>query len=153
MADSSVPDPVLVEKKEGYAVVTLNDPDRRNVFTLAMNARVHEIFDDLEADEGINAVVITGAGKGFCSGGHLDELLEHPGPEGMRKIYAGFVRIGVTLLQQPSCTVFNVLLHYYPVVAPGFLVGAAIALRTPEVHLQHAIATGCEKLSEVIKTF
>ena len=31
MADSSVPDPVLVEKKEGYAVVTLNDPDRRNV--------------------------------------------------------------------------------------------------------------------------
>lgn len=84
---------VLVEKKEGYAVVTLNDPDRRNVFTLAMSARVHEIFDDLEADESINAVVITGSGKGFCSGGHLDELLENPGPEGMRKIYAGFVRI------------------------------------------------------------
>ncbi len=86
-------DPVLVEKKDGYAVVTLNDPDRRNVFTLAMSARVHEIFDALEADESINSVVITGAGKGFCSGGHLDELLENPGPEGMRKIYAGFVRI------------------------------------------------------------
>lgn len=84
---------VLVEKKDGYAIVTLNDPDRRNVFTLAMSARVHEIFDDLEADEMINAVVITGAGKGFCSGGHLDELLENPGPAGMRKIYAGFVRI------------------------------------------------------------
>ena len=85
--------PVLVEKKSGYAVVTLNDPDRRNVFTLAMSARLHEIFDDLEADESVNAVVITGAGKGFSSGGHLDELLENPGPEGMRKIYAGFVRI------------------------------------------------------------
>ena len=85
--------PVLVEKKDGYAVVTLNDPDRRNVFTLAMSASVHEIFDDLEADETISAVVITGAGKGFCSGGHLDELLENPGPDGMRKIYAGFVRI------------------------------------------------------------
>ncbi len=89
-ADAST---VLVDKLDGYAVVTLNDPDRRNVFTLAMSKRVHEIFDDLEADESINAVVITGAGKGFCSGGHLDELLENPGPEGMRKIYAGFVRI------------------------------------------------------------
>lgn len=90
---SAAADPVLVEKKDGYAVLTLNDPDRRNVFTLAMSARVHEIFDDLEADASINAVVITGAGKGFCSGGHLDELLENPGPDGMRKIYAGFVRI------------------------------------------------------------
>lgn len=86
-------DPVLLERHDGFAVVTLNDPDRRNVFTLAMSARVQEIFDDLEADESINAVVLTGAGKGFCSGGHLDELLENPGPEGMRKIYAGFVRI------------------------------------------------------------
>lgn len=86
-------DTVLLDKRDGYAIVTLNDPDRRNVFTLAMSARVQEIFDELEADEAINAVIITGAGKGFCSGGHLDELLENPGPDGMRKIYAGFVRI------------------------------------------------------------
>ena len=86
-------DEVLIDKRDGYAVVTLNDPDRRNVFTLAMSARVQEIFDDLEADETINSVIVTGAGKGFCSGGHLDELLENPGPDGMRKIYAGFVRI------------------------------------------------------------
>ena len=91
-------DTVLVEKKDGYAVITLNDPDRRNVFTLDMSARLHDIFDALEADESINAVVITGAGKGFCSGGHLDELLENPGPEGMRKIYAGFVRIAESRL-------------------------------------------------------
>ena len=86
-------DEVLIEKRDGYAIVTLNDPDRRNVFTLAMSARVQDIFDDLESDESINSVIITGAGKGFCSGGHLDELLENPGPDGMRKIYAGFVRI------------------------------------------------------------
>ncbi len=87
------PDPLLIEKHDGYALLTLNDPDRRNVFTLEMSRLVHDAFDDLEADESINAVVLTGAGKGFCSGGHLDELLENPGPEGMRKIYAGFVRI------------------------------------------------------------
>lgn len=84
---------VLLDRRDGYAIVTLNDPDRRNVFTLDMSARVQVIFDELEADESINSVIITGAGKGFCSGGHLDELLENPGPDGMRKIYAGFVRI------------------------------------------------------------
>ena len=91
-------DPVLVDRRDGYAIVTLNDPDRRNVFTLAMSARVQETFDELEADDTINAVIITGAGKGFCSGGHLDELLENPGPEGMRRIYAGFVRIAESRL-------------------------------------------------------
>jgi len=90
---SNAEDTVLIEKKDGYAIVTLNDPDRRNVFTLAMSARVQELFDELEADDSINSVIITGAGKGFCSGGHLDELLENPGPEGMLRIYAGFVRI------------------------------------------------------------
>lgn len=89
----TVAEPVLVDKREGYAIVTLNDPDRRNVFTLAMSERIQQLFDELEADPDINAVIITGAGKGFCSGGHLDELLENPGPDGMRRIYAGFVRI------------------------------------------------------------
>lgn len=83
----------LVDKHDGYAVVTLNDPDRRNVFTLDMSARVEQIFDDLEADESISAVILTGAGRAFCSGGHLDDLLENPGPDGMRRIYSGFVRI------------------------------------------------------------
>ena len=86
-------DSLLVEKKPGYAIVTLNDPDRRNVFTLEMSSRVSAAFTELEADETINAVVITGASTAFCSGGHLDELLENPGHAGLRKIYAGFVRI------------------------------------------------------------
>lgn len=84
---------LLVEKKSGYAIVTLNDPDRRNVMTLDMSANIAAAFDELEADESINAVVVTGAGKGFCAGGHLDELLANPGGAGLRRIYAGFVRI------------------------------------------------------------
>ena len=52
-------DSLLVEKKPGYAIVTLNDPDRRNVFTLEMSSRVSAAFTELEADETINAVVIT----------------------------------------------------------------------------------------------
>ncbi len=86
-------DTVLVDKRDGYAIVTFNDPDRRNVFTLEMSDGVIAAFDDLEADESINAVIITGAGKAFSSGGHLDELLDNPGHDGLRKIYSGFVRI------------------------------------------------------------
>jgi enoyl-CoA hydratase len=91
-------DPLLIEKKPGYAIVTLNDPDRRNVFTLEMSSRVSAAFTELEADETVSAVVITGAGTAFCSGGHLDELLANPGHAGLRKIYAGFVRIAESSL-------------------------------------------------------
>ncbi len=89
---------VLVDRKDGYAIITLNDPDRRNVFTLDMSARVSDALDELEADESMNAVIITGAGKGFCSGGHLDELLANPGHDGLRKVYAGFIRMAESRL-------------------------------------------------------
>ncbi len=91
-------DSLLVERKDGYAILTLNDPDRRNVFTLEMSARVSEVFDELEADPSISAVILTGAGKGFCSGGHLDELLANPGHEGLPKVYAGFIRMAESRL-------------------------------------------------------
>jgi enoyl-CoA hydratase len=84
---------LLVERKQGYAIITLNDPDHRNVFSLAMSAKTEAALDELEADESINAVILTGAGKGFCAGGHLDELLDNPGADGLRKIYTGFLRI------------------------------------------------------------
>lgn len=89
---------VLVDRKDGYAIITLNDPDRRNVFTLDMSARVSSALDELEADESMSAVIITGAGKGFCSGGHLDELLANPGHDGLRKVYAGFIRMAESRL-------------------------------------------------------
>jgi len=91
-------DPVLIDRHDGYVVVTLNDPERRNVFTLAMSARLQDVFDELEADDSVNAVVVTGAGKGFCSGGHLDELLGNPDAAGLRRIYAGFVRMAESRL-------------------------------------------------------
>jgi enoyl-CoA hydratase len=89
---------VLVDRRDGYSIITLNDPDRRNVFTLDMSARVVAAFDELEADESMSAVIITGAGKGFCSGGHLDELLANPGHDGLRKVYAGFIRMAESRL-------------------------------------------------------
>ena len=62
---------VLVEKRDRVAVLTLNDPDRRNSLTGPMVDEIVEAIDALEADDGVGAVVVTGAGKGFCAGADL----------------------------------------------------------------------------------
>lgn len=57
---------VLVEKKDGYAVLTLNRPDKANAINIAMAAEFREALADLEE---VGAIVVTGAGdRTFCSG-------------------------------------------------------------------------------------
>lgn len=65
---------ILVEPCEGEAgvwLVTLNRPDRLNALTRETVARLNGVLDGLEADAGCRAVMITGAGRGFCSGQDL----------------------------------------------------------------------------------
>ena len=78
---------------ERVAVVTINDPDRRNALTPAMNAELIATFDRLEGDTGVGAVVITGAPPAFCAGADLSHLGASPTPEGLRGIYEGFLRV------------------------------------------------------------
>ena len=87
---------VIVEKRDRVAVLTLNDPDRRNSLTGPMVDEIVETFDELEADDGVGAVVITGAGKGFCAGADLGNLggKETTTSSGFRSIYEGFMRVG-----------------------------------------------------------
>jgi enoyl-CoA hydratase len=93
---------VLVEKRDRVAVLTLNDPDRRNSLTGPMVDEIVETFDALEADDGVGAVVITGAGKGFCAGADLGNLGSSApnagGGAGFRSIYEGFLRVGRSTL-------------------------------------------------------
>ena len=84
---------VTTEVHDRVAVLTLNDPDRRNAITLAMNDELTAALDEWEADDGIGAVVVTGAPPAFCAGADLDDLLADQGPDGMRRIYEGFLRI------------------------------------------------------------
>ncbi|MGH3424777.1 MAG: enoyl-CoA hydratase/isomerase family protein [Nocardioidaceae bacterium] len=66
------------EVADGVGTVTLNRPDRRNAFTLAMIDRCHDVFCDSRRDESVRAVVVRGAGGAFCSGVDLDELESQP---------------------------------------------------------------------------
>ena len=89
---------ILTEITDRVAVVTLNDPDRRNVLSLDMNAEIIETFDRLEADPDVGAVVVTGAGPVFSAGGDLDDLLTNKHREGLSQIYAGFLRVAHSTL-------------------------------------------------------
>ncbi|MFL5036950.1 MAG: enoyl-CoA hydratase/isomerase family protein, partial [Microvirga sp.] len=57
-------DPVLVERREGWRVLTLNRPDRLNSFNEAMHERLMAALLEAEADEGCRALLLTGAGRG-----------------------------------------------------------------------------------------
>jgi enoyl-CoA hydratase/carnithine racemase len=60
---------------DGVAVLTLDRPDRLNALTFAIYGQLERLFLELEDDETVKAVVLTGAGRGFCSGGDVEEII------------------------------------------------------------------------------
>jgi 2-(1,2-epoxy-1,2-dihydrophenyl)acetyl-CoA isomerase len=72
-------DPVLVERREGWRVLTLNRPDRLNSFNEAMHERLMAALLEADADEGCRALLLTGAGRGFCAGQDLSNRVFEPG--------------------------------------------------------------------------
>jgi 2-(1,2-epoxy-1,2-dihydrophenyl)acetyl-CoA isomerase len=72
---------VLYETRGAVAVVTLNRPSSLNSFTRAMHRELWAALDRIEADRGVRALVITGAGRGFCAGADLAEFDFAPGPD------------------------------------------------------------------------
>ena len=75
------------------AVVTLDAPERRNSLTIEMVNEIVAAFDDLDADDGVGAVVVTGAPPAFCAGADLSHLGGSQ-EAGLRDIYEGFLRVG-----------------------------------------------------------
>jgi enoyl-CoA hydratase/carnithine racemase len=59
---------VLVDVDAGVATLTLNRPDAMNAFDQTMDREFHEAMWLLEADEAVRVIVVTGAGRAFCSG-------------------------------------------------------------------------------------
>lgn len=84
---------VLYDVADRVAVITVNDPDRRNAVTEAMSAQLRDAVDRAESDPAVHAVVITGAGRAFCAGADLSALGE-AARDGLERIYAGFMAVG-----------------------------------------------------------
>ena len=84
----------LPAETEGVALVTINDPDRRNALTPVIIEQLIAAFDRLESDSTVGAVVLTGAAPAFCAGADLSHLGASPSEVGLRGIYEGFLRVG-----------------------------------------------------------
>jgi 2-(1,2-epoxy-1,2-dihydrophenyl)acetyl-CoA isomerase len=71
--------PITVEQRTGFRVVTLNRPDRLNAFNEDMHLALRQALDEAEQDKSCRALLITGAGRGFCAGQDLSDRLAAPG--------------------------------------------------------------------------
>jgi enoyl-CoA hydratase len=84
---------VLISVDDHVAVITVNDPGRRNAVTAAMSTQLRAAVEQAEADPDVHAVVVTGAGKAFCAGADLSALGD-AAEEGLLQLYDGFMAVG-----------------------------------------------------------
>lgn len=100
---------LLVERKGTTTWITLNRPDARNALSMAVNIELGELALEIESDDNVRAVVITGAGdKAFCAGADLKERKGVPASETGPYINAISTAINnVGLIRKPTICAMN----------------------------------------------
>jgi enoyl-CoA hydratase len=83
---------VLTERRERILLITINRPDQRNAINAAVAAGIASALDDLDGDTGLTVGVLTGAGKGFCSGMDLKAFVAGERPYAADRGFAGIVQ-------------------------------------------------------------
>ena len=63
------------DAKTSVATITLNRPERLNALTFEVYAELRDAFRALDTEPGVRAVILTGAGRGFCSGGDVEDII------------------------------------------------------------------------------
>src|SRR5246127_3980653 len=90
-------DLVLFSVDNHVALITVNDPDRRNAVNDEMSQQLRAAVERAEADPDVHAVVVTGAGKAFCAGADLTALGAAGGgaaESGLQRLYDVFMAVG-----------------------------------------------------------
>jgi enoyl-CoA hydratase/carnithine racemase len=64
-----------VDSGTGVATITLNRPDRLNALTFQVYEELRDVFRALDSEAGVRAIVITGSGRAFCSGGDVEDII------------------------------------------------------------------------------
>ena len=89
--------PILVDRRAGYRVITFNRPQRLNAFTIPMHQALAPAIAEAEADQSCRALLLTGTGRAFCTGQDLNERVLPSGEvivpgEALEKYYNPLVR-------------------------------------------------------------
>jgi enoyl-CoA hydratase/carnithine racemase len=112
---------LLYEVKDKIATITLNRPDKLNAFTAGMIDQWAKCLAEAQADDGVHAIVVTGAGRAFCTGGDVGRMREgEPSAlDGKNTLWEGVHRVPKQLEQMDK-----------PVIAMvnGLAVGAGMGM-------------------------
>jgi enoyl-CoA hydratase/carnithine racemase len=123
----------LERPRDGVVLLTLDNPDQRNAMSAPMTAAWSEAIHDLAADPEVRAVVVTGAGPAFCSGGDPRWIAGDPDApvHSLRNRMIGFYRawLSIRALEVPTIAAVN-----------GAAVGAGLCLALA-CDLRHAAAS------------
>lgn len=83
MGNSTANDTVLIDMPaKGVALLTLNRPDRMNAWNADLSSRYFELLGECAQNDDVRAIVVTGAGRGFCAGADMDALQSIGGSSG-----------------------------------------------------------------------
>ncbi|MCB0007373.1 MAG: enoyl-CoA hydratase/isomerase family protein [Anaerolineales bacterium] len=118
----------LYDVHEGVATITFNRPDVLNAITFEIYAQFRDLMAALQFDDAVKAVVITGAGRAFCSGGDVFEIIGELLPQDV-KGHLDFTRM-------TGATVANMRLLEKPIIAAinGMAAGAGSVIALAWVH-------------------
>ena len=81
---------VVDSPAQGVTRITLARPDKLNALTYELVRNLHEAFDEVDRDDACRAVILTGAGRGFCAGLDLTGFGVVPGTEDQGRVQQGF---------------------------------------------------------------
>jgi enoyl-CoA hydratase len=116
-----VSDLVLTQVENRVALITLNDPDRRNAVTADISSALRAAVEAAQDDADVHAVIVTGAGKAFCAGANLTALGAAT-EDGLRVIYDGFLALA-------NCTLPTIAAVNGPAVGAGLNLALAADVR------------------------
>ncbi|MEI5674814.1 MULTISPECIES: enoyl-CoA hydratase/isomerase family protein [unclassified Nocardioides] len=118
----------LDRPSEGVALLTLDNPDQRNAMSAEMTSSWVAAIDELAADRSLRAVVVTGAGTAFCSGGDTSWIASEPDAtvDELRTRMIAFYRawLSVRRLEVPTIAAVN-----GPAIGAGLCAALACDLR------------------------
>lgn len=102
---------VLYEVRDNIALLTLNNPDKRNMLTLEVCEQIVAYVSQAEQDPKVKALIVTGNGRAFCAGGQLTDLT--PNKQVLESIYSGFLSVA-------NCKLPTIAAVNGPAVGAGF---------------------------------
>lgn len=130
---------ILYSAAERVAVITLNRPDKLNAWTGVMEREVGSAMEQAERDQEVRAIILTGAGRGFCAGADMS-LLQTVASEGVGERSAAHALRNTEVIRRGARADFQKRYSYFPAISKPVIA----AVNGPAVGLGMILALYCD---------